>query len=357
METKLAENIRSYRKQRGLTQEQLAEALGVTVGAVHKWEAKLSTPELNLITEMADFFDVSVDALLGYRMKDNSLKATLDRLCDAFRVESPEGIAEAEKALKRFPNSFEIVWYSAVMFMLFGGKNHDRELLTRSAGLIKEALLLLPQNTRQEIGEIRLYEYLSTVRLMLGQADQAVELLKEHNTEGVLNDMIGLTLSLMCNKPEEAEPFLSAALLDSLAKLSQTVFGKACAFIRSGDPDSAESLLKWGLNLFEGIQQPEITGYPDQTRSYLLALLSLACLETGREADAREALIRAKNLTTRFDAAPSYDARSFRFVSGTENYSLHYLFGCTAKDSLAYVIGLLADEKLTALWKEIIDNE
>lgn len=44
MEMKLAENIRGYRKQRGLTQEQLAEALGVTVGAVHKWEAKLSTP-------------------------------------------------------------------------------------------------------------------------------------------------------------------------------------------------------------------------------------------------------------------------------------------------------------------------
>ena len=46
METRLAENIRAFRKQRGLTQEQLAEVLGVTVGAVHKWEKKLSVPEL-----------------------------------------------------------------------------------------------------------------------------------------------------------------------------------------------------------------------------------------------------------------------------------------------------------------------
>lgn len=63
-----AENIRSLRKERSLTQEQLAKVLGVNVGAVYKWEAKMSLPVLPLIMEMADFFDTSVDVLLGYRM-------------------------------------------------------------------------------------------------------------------------------------------------------------------------------------------------------------------------------------------------------------------------------------------------
>ena len=75
MKLSLAENIRTLRKQRKLTQEKLAEALGVTVGAVYKWESGQSQPELNLLVEMADFFDTSVDVLLGYRMKDNSLDA------------------------------------------------------------------------------------------------------------------------------------------------------------------------------------------------------------------------------------------------------------------------------------------
>ena len=79
MENKLAENIRTFRKQRALTQEQLAEVLGVTVGAVYKWEARLSQPELSTIMELADFFDTSVDVLLGYELKDNSLRTTAAR--------------------------------------------------------------------------------------------------------------------------------------------------------------------------------------------------------------------------------------------------------------------------------------
>lgn len=42
MEIKLSEQIRSCRKERGWIQEQLAEALGVTVGAVYKWENGVS---------------------------------------------------------------------------------------------------------------------------------------------------------------------------------------------------------------------------------------------------------------------------------------------------------------------------
>lgn len=80
MEIGLGEQIRCFRKQHSLTQEQLAEVLGVTVGAVHKWEAGRSIPELPLIIEMADFFDTSVDVLLDYEMKDNRLDMTLERL-------------------------------------------------------------------------------------------------------------------------------------------------------------------------------------------------------------------------------------------------------------------------------------
>lgn len=117
MTNRLAENIRVLRKERSLTQEQLAEVLGVTTGAVYKWEAKLSQPELNMVMELADFFDTSVDVLLGYEMKDNHLEKSVERLKQYRHEKNMDGLAEAEKSLKKYPNNFDIVYNSAALVL------------------------------------------------------------------------------------------------------------------------------------------------------------------------------------------------------------------------------------------------
>ena len=151
MEIKLAESIRTFRKERSLTQEQLAEVLGVTVGAVYKWEAGLSTPELPLIVEMADFFDTSIDVLLGYILKDNRIDATARRLRHCQRVKDLNGLEEAEKALKKYPNSFIIVYRSAMLYQALGLYKRDNAKLRRDpadakkrAGFPAPALRRLP---------------------------------------------------------------------------------------------------------------------------------------------------------------------------------------------------------------------
>ena len=83
MESRLAENIKTFRKERKMTQEQLAEAMGVTVGAVYKWESKQSNPDLDLIIELADLFEVSTDVLLGYEWRNGSMGSARDYLTKA----------------------------------------------------------------------------------------------------------------------------------------------------------------------------------------------------------------------------------------------------------------------------------
>ena len=68
MKLSLSKNISKLRKEHSMTQEQLAEALGVTFASVSKWERGVATPELNLIAEMADLFGVSLDALVGFEV-------------------------------------------------------------------------------------------------------------------------------------------------------------------------------------------------------------------------------------------------------------------------------------------------
>ena len=112
MENNLASNIRAFRKERGLTQEKLAEAFGVTVGAVHKWEAGMSVPDLSLILEMADFFDTSLDVLIGFEARDNRISVLAGRLRKMAYTMDPDGLSEAEKALKKYPHNFSIVFES-----------------------------------------------------------------------------------------------------------------------------------------------------------------------------------------------------------------------------------------------------
>lgn len=57
-------NLRKIRKERGVTQEQLADAVGVSAQAVSKWEIS-SYPDAGLLPAIADFLNVTIDELYG----------------------------------------------------------------------------------------------------------------------------------------------------------------------------------------------------------------------------------------------------------------------------------------------------
>ena len=68
----IGEMISSLRKEKGMTQNELAEKMNVTDKAVSKWERDLSCPDINTISKLANILDVSVDELLQAKKKENS---------------------------------------------------------------------------------------------------------------------------------------------------------------------------------------------------------------------------------------------------------------------------------------------
>ena len=65
MELTLGKRIIANRKRLGLTQDQLAEKLGLTAQAVSKWENDLSCPDISILPKLADIFNITTDELLG----------------------------------------------------------------------------------------------------------------------------------------------------------------------------------------------------------------------------------------------------------------------------------------------------
>ncbi|MBQ7492769.1 MAG: helix-turn-helix transcriptional regulator [Clostridia bacterium] len=357
MKMLLAENIRMFRKQRSLTQEQLAEALGVTAGAVYKWEAKLSLPELHLIVEMADFFDTSVDVLLGYKMKDNRLAATVQQLKGYRHDKDRAGLNEAEKALKKYPHAFDVVHESAVLYRVFGVESQKKDLLRRALELLQESLVLLPQNTDIEISEQTICGEMAEVYLMLDEGEKSVELLKKHNAGGLYNDMIGLTLATNRKRPEEAVPFLSEALLQNVTALIRTVMGYVNVFCARHDYSSAEAILLWGIELLSGLKEADRPSFLDKMNGVFHVCLSYTQIKTGNTDGARVSLEKALTLARCFDAAPSYDASTVRFAAHLDRASAHDNLGMTAMESLENAVKAFADEMLSALWREMNEHE
>ncbi len=61
----IGDRIKFHRKKLGMTQEQLAERMGVSPQAVSKWEHNLSCPDISVLPDLADIFGITVDELLG----------------------------------------------------------------------------------------------------------------------------------------------------------------------------------------------------------------------------------------------------------------------------------------------------
>ena len=356
MKMMLAENIRRSRKERSLTQEQLSEALGVTAGAVYKWEAGLSVPDIGLIIQLADFFDTSVDVLLGYEMKDNRLDATVKRLQEYRRQKDMAGLAEAEKALKKYPNSFRIVNECAAMYRAFGIERGDKELLRRAMTLLEQALPLLGQNTDPEISEQTIYGKMAQTYLGLDEVEKCVELYKQHNAGGLYNGKIGNTLA-QNDRGEEAAPYLSEALAKIIADLCDTISGYTNVFAQRKDYASAEAILTWSVTVFSGLRKGDKPNFLDKVSSIFLAAAAQVQFESGRADAARDSLRQARDLAAFFDAAPSYDESDIRFISRIEGASVHDVLGATAMDGIQNVVDEYEKEAFIALWETIKKEE
>ena len=67
MELQIGNRIRELRKARGMTQEQLAELIGISFQAVSKWENNITLPDISLVPTLARIFGVTTDRAICRR--------------------------------------------------------------------------------------------------------------------------------------------------------------------------------------------------------------------------------------------------------------------------------------------------
>ncbi len=145
---KTGEVIRMYRKNRNLTQEEMASRLGVTAPAVNKWENNVSLPDITLLAPIARLLETTPDTLLCFREKlsQEEVNAIVQEVDEKFQKESYEQAFEfCRKKIHQYPGCDRLVihlaraldgWRILKDIPEEEGKEYDREIL----GWYKQAL-------------------------------------------------------------------------------------------------------------------------------------------------------------------------------------------------------------------------
>lgn len=116
IEMKIGEVIRKYRKEKQLTQEEMAGYLGVTTPAVNKWENGNSMPDISLLAPIARLLGISTDTLLSYQneLTDKEISRKIELLSEKMKMDSYENAFHwTEEQIREYPNCDKLILVAA----------------------------------------------------------------------------------------------------------------------------------------------------------------------------------------------------------------------------------------------------
>ncbi len=126
MKLTIGENIKNLRRERDITQEELAAVFGVTYQSVSRWENNTCYPDMELLPDIADFFGITVDKLIG--ADKNAEQREVDRYLQRFQEAVSRGavyecIDIAREGVAAYPNNYALL--NKLMYALFISGDND----------------------------------------------------------------------------------------------------------------------------------------------------------------------------------------------------------------------------------------
>ena len=179
MKINIANKLKELRKNNNLTQEDLASYLGVSFQAVSRWERNEGYPDIELLPIIANYFEVSVDELLG--VNDIKNKLSIDEINNKYKDLASKGlIKEAIEFLKEnialYPNEYELCITLAMLLCGFGKDAKERELNNNEGIRLLNRVIDNSKNTNLIL---RSKHHLIFIYKNMGKIDLAKELVKE----------------------------------------------------------------------------------------------------------------------------------------------------------------------------------
>lgn len=177
---KLAENLVNLRRKRGITQETIANFLGVTKASVSKWETGISLPDITQLPKIASYYDISIDELMGYeaQLSMELIKKQYDIFAKDF---AKRDFSEVMEEIRSFIRQYYSC-YPALLQMVVLLINHYNMVEEAERFSILEEMVQLCEHIREKSIDANLCVdatvLQSAIELLQGKPENAIEKLK-----------------------------------------------------------------------------------------------------------------------------------------------------------------------------------
>lgn len=341
----LNDTIRALRRERGMTQEQLAEAMNVSAAAVSKWENGQSVPDILVLTSLADFFEVSLDALVGYTVQAHRRSEMVARITQLIvQKKHSEATRAAREALRRYPNSFDVVYEATRAYGYSGMEQCRPEDLRKALSLAERAMVLIHQDQDRDIRihSEALWSMMGNYHAHLNEYDEALRCYENGNVAET-NDISIANCETELGCYDHALPKLSRGLVVSLIRLFNATTGAMNCLIASGRQQDAIALSVWLCRALDGMEA-SAGSYIWKMKTLLYTGAARALVTLNRMNDAELQLRQAIHCARRFDSSPSYSVHGFRFYWGEDKPILD-IAGETAMNAIVRYIDRYEDSR------------
>lgn len=210
------------RHKRGITQDDLATHIGVSKGAVSKWETGSSLPDISLLPQLASYFDISIDELIGYQpqMEKEDIKKLYIRLSKDFSaLPFDEVLAECLEIAKKYYSCYPLLFQLGTLLINHAAQASNPEQVTQ----IIEKALEWYRRVRSEADEPNLQKEALLMEafclLQLQRPSEVIDILEPDKIQVGSPEPLLASAYQMTGNDQEAKRILQAGIYKNIVIL------------------------------------------------------------------------------------------------------------------------------------------
>lgn len=220
----IARTIAAKRREKGITQDELARYMCVSRVSISKWETGQSYPDIQLLPELASYFNISMDELMGYEPQmtvEDIRKLNLELLEDFATKPFDEVKNRCDEIIRKYYSCWPLLFQIGILFMNYTPIAEDEDLKRTIITEAKELFTRVKEfGDNIELQQLALHSE-SICELTLGNASNVLSLL-ESKVSYTLHPSVGALRSRSyeeLGKPQEAKAIMQDSILDGVISL------------------------------------------------------------------------------------------------------------------------------------------